>query len=185
MKLNINPNFFSFICHWNEKDRKIAAISLHHECLKYFKSNHKIKLNINNEDILQTAILSILEEYQKKGKELLSKTIVYLVRRKLNREYANPETLKAKCKISSLEIEYDEFSEVNRDFCTFEVEVEYENTIKTLKNNLSGKTFLIFEMLCEQGLSQKEIQEELKLSKIGMFRHKAKIKKIYNQLFPV
>lgn len=183
MKLNINPEFFLFIDHWTEKDRKIAAMALYHESLKYFKSKNKVKLDIADEDVLQTAILSILEEYQKKGKKLLSTSIVYAVRRELYYKYTGNKVLKTKCKISSLEMEYNEFSEENiGNFCA-SVEVEYENTIKTLKNNLSGTTLSVFEMLCEQNLSQKEIQKELNLYKVELYRHKVKIRNVYNQLF--
>lgn len=182
MKIKISQELFMFIKHWDIDDRQIAAKAVYYETYKYFTKKTKEVLSVENEDILQTAILSVLEEYQKKQSEMLSKNVVYVVRRELYCRFTGNKLAKQKHKLNSTHIEFNDFDMNNDIFnpCT-SLQVEYENTIEALKKNLSSSALTYYEAAYEKNLNNKEIQKKLGLNKDKIYILNKEIKNAFKQ----
>lgn len=163
MKIKIDSDLFAFVSHWNKEDRQIAANAVYHESAKYFTGKIKTTLCIEDNDILQIAILSIVEEYQKKDKDFISKNAVYVVRRKLYALLTANKKQRIRDQLESTHIEFDEQVMSYNELFSHDLQIEYENTIETLKSKLSKRSLEVFEMIYEKNYSNKEIQKKLNI----------------------
>jgi RNA polymerase sigma factor (sigma-70 family) len=180
MKIMIDKELFVFVGHWNKQDRQIAANAVYHEASKYFTAKIKKTLCIENEDIIQIAILSIIEEYQKKQSNFLSNNAVYAVRRKL---YAILTTNRHPYRKNQLDSTHIDFNEYTTNFnSSADLQIEYENTIESLKSRLSKIDLEVFELLYEKNLSNKEVQKKLGIRNKRISTIKEKIKNELEQL---